>query len=184
MAKESLGKPANFDPEQLQALKRELRAYNARMEKLDPSWNQTKLGAALGVKQQVAGGHLAKETGGMQNRTALAVAKLAGFETLDEFFAAHLRSSVSADTVNADRDLAIRLARRTGVSDRAIENVLTRYASTAFDNRKSKWWLSKFIAEDDDLDLLPEGPPPPAESVAVPTPTQRSVTTARRRRVG
>lgn len=175
------GKPANFTPEQIQALRRALRDYHERQQGLDSPWSQKRTADAIGVSQQVAGRLLGKEMAGLSLPTALAIVRLEGFETLDAFFAAHSPSPVNPAAQRGNRDLGIILARRAGMADAAIAAVLDRYASSQYDNRPVKWWLGKFLAEDDDLDLMrPSDPPPAAPAI----PASRPATPARRRKAG
>lgn len=169
------GKPANFKPEQVQALRRALREYHDRQGKTAAArgerWSQLRTADAIEVSQQVAGRLLGKEVAGLSYPVATEIAKLEGFETVDEFFRAHTPSTVVPENERGNRDLGIKLAQRAGIADAAIAAVLTAHASSQYDNRPAKWWLKKFVDADDDLERFnPSDPVPtaPATQVAAP----------------
>lgn len=181
------GKPSNFTAEQLQALRRALRDYHARQTARESQWSQGRTGDAIGVSQQVAGRLLGKEMAGLALPTAQAIVRLEGFQSLDEFFAAHEPSAVNPANQPGHRDLAITLARRAGLADAAVRNVLDRYVSSQFHNRPVKWWLAKFVAEDDDLDLgigSPSSMPPPPTADASTKKPEAQPATPKRQKAG
>lgn len=156
------GKPDNFTSAQIGALRRALRDYHGRQAvecaRAGKKWGQGRLGLAIGTSQQVAGRLIsARADVGMSYRTATFVAKLAGFETLDEFFRAQGvvdGQEPPRDAMWTDRELAVTFARRIGVAETAIANVVARYPSSEYRGRPTKWWLDKLLAEDKDVALL------------------------------
>lgn len=165
------GKPQNFSDEQIQALRIAFREWHKRKDAeakiVGRSWSQAQTGKAIGVSQQVAGKLLSHAVAGLSFPTAKAIAALEGFTSVEDFFAAHEPSRVNAAAERGNRDLAVIVGRRMGLADAAIDTVLGRYASSQFDGRPTKWWVEKFISEDNDLDDRggSSSPPPPTPKV-------------------
>lgn len=173
------GRPPNFKPEQLQALRRALKEYDEQMKKLATArgerWSQELLGDAIGVSQQVAGRIVSDAVAvGLSYPVATAIAALEGFKSVDDFFADHTKSVVVSEAQRGNRDLGIRLAQRAGVSDATISEVLSTYAGTQYDNRPVKWWVKKFIDADEDRDRFEPPPTPqPPKVEAAPQPVRK-----------
>lgn len=172
------GPKKHFTTAQVKLLRdaiRELHAkYDAEAERKGERWSQQNLGDLLHVTQQVAGRYLGGGDQGVGYPVALRVAKLHNFDTIEDFFAFRGVGDGPARAAAGHRDLAIAIARKVGgISEIAIERVLTRYDESQYDSRPSKWWLMKFLAEDQDL--ASEATPPASSRVDSPTAAAPSV---------
>lgn len=183
------GPPRHLSPEQIGALRSALRDFDAERARSTPGWNQTKLGDALGVSQQVAGRYLSTVATGISYPTAIRIVELvAPTLTMDEFFASKgVGRPAAPNPERGNRSLATNLARSIGVAELAVQTVLERYRDSTFDSKPTKWWVGKFIDEDKDLAPPPVEPPPQRRTKVArkePVVTEEAAPSVRRRKVG
>lgn len=143
-------------------------------------WSQEVTGKRLGIGQQSVGKILSKN-GGFSRPTALALARLSGFESPEDM----LRDlGVLADVKDApegwvERDLAVGTARRIGYEDAAIDRVIARHATSEYASKPARWWMDRIVYE---AALARDVEAPPPSGTSLPGTAATSAKPSKKRR--
>jgi len=136
-------KPPSFTDAENRAMRHVLRGLAERGK-----WTQAETGKRLGVTQQAAA-YILNKNGSFSRRTALALARLCGFDGPESMLAdLNVESEAPAPGQWFHREIAAGHARRLGCDEVAIDRVVKRYGEALYMTRDAKWWVEEFIRED------------------------------------
>lgn len=139
------GKPEAFT-------KPENAAMRARLKELidENGWSQQAAGEHLGVGQQAIGTIL--RGGGFARPTAVALARVCGFDSPELFIAQLTKMPQKDSTPHAPgatwfyRDIAIQHARQEGFPEEVLRRVQERYSEEKENSfHKSPWWTTRIV---------------------------------------
>jgi hypothetical protein len=125
----------------------------ARKLKVDRDWNGTKLGEAMGVKQQNANRFVADHsTSGIDRTTANNLAVACGFRDVEHALLeagtlAILKQPPGGGSEWRTRDSARELALRLGYPIVAIDAVIHRYTRHLYTGKPVRFWMDHFVLE-------------------------------------
>lgn len=141
------GRSPTYTAEEVELLRevaRELKAKN--------NWTQEQLGDVMGMEQQNAGRFVAaRSTTGIDRPAANKLAQRSGFRSAEHLILERgvlaEMESLPQDGPWADRDVAVRIARRMGYADEVIDLVVQRFAEATYTSKGMKWWIEKVVLE-------------------------------------
>lgn len=164
------GKPEAFT-------KPENAAMRARLKELidENGWSQQAAGDHLGVGQQAIGTIL--RGGGFARPTAVALAKVCGFDSPELFIAQLTKLPQKGDTPHAPgvswfyRDMAIQHARQEGFPEEVLRRVQERYSEEKENSfHKSPWWTTRIVKINELYEEEVKAPAVTPQPVAPPAP--------------
>lgn len=178
----STGKRQVFSDDENRALREALRKHRDEHD-----LTGAQVGRLLGIKQQNAARLLsdapAHRLTGMGRDTANNLARILGFRDAEHFLIEHgvlaEMQPLPTGTGWGDRDTAVKVARKMGYAEEAIQAVLARFRAPDYRAKTMRWWNDQIV-----LEAMARAAAEPDAASASVHPIPRATPKAKKRRSG